>query len=123
MSARRFTAVSTLVIATSISAFSQTTFPEVEPNGQKPEATPVAAMVAGDTITGTSTGFSTLAGNTNLNSADTFRVQTAALPLGIYRHALTATTSGPGAYTGRLIGLMQSNGVVLTTETTFQFSS
>jgi hypothetical protein len=123
MNARTHFGISSSILLTALSARAQTTFPEVEPNGQKFEATPVAGMVAGDTITGSSTGSSTMAGNALLNTADTFRVQTAAAPLAIYRHTLAVTTSGPSGYTGRLLGLMQLNGVILPTETTFQFSS
>jgi len=65
--------------------------PEVEPNESKATATLAnsggAGMVAGDTITGTTTGTSTtVAGDA---SADYFRVRMAAAPLAIYRHELT----------------------------------
>ncbi len=102
-------------------ARAQTVFPEVEPNGQKSEATLINGMVGGDAISGTSTGSSTTAGNSALTSADTFRVKTAVLPFGIYRHRL-ALTSGGTTQTAVILGLFQSAGVIQTTETTFQFS-
>jgi hypothetical protein len=102
-------------------ARAQTSFPEVEPNGQKSEATLANGMTAGDALTGTSTGSATGAGNSTLASADTFRVKTAALPLGIYRHALALTSSGTTP-TAEILGVQQLNGVIQGTETTFQFS-
>jgi hypothetical protein len=104
-------------------AGAQVTFLEAEPNGQKFEATPVLSMNAGDSITGSSTGTSTAVNLPLIATADTFLVQTAPAPLGIYRHMLKVTSAGPSGHTGRILGLFQSNGVILSGETTFQFSS
>ncbi|MBL8859713.1 MAG: hypothetical protein JNL28_14500 [Planctomycetes bacterium] len=95
----------------SSSAFAQTNFPEVEPNGQKSQATPVVGMVAGDTISGVSTGTTTVLGDTAINSADVFRVRTGALPLGLYKHRLTLTTSTTTGHTGSIRGLNQTGTV------------
>ena len=43
-----------LLLASSL--FAQTSFPEIEPNGLKSQATLVNGMVSGDSITGTTTG-------------------------------------------------------------------
>ena len=75
-------------------SFAQTTFPEVEPNSVRTEATAVTGITAGDAITGTSTGTTVTAASTLLTTADMFRVKTAPLPLGIYRHRLTLSTKG-----------------------------
>lgn len=39
------------------------------------------------------------------DSADTFRIQTCPRPLGVYRHDLTLTTSGPPGHTGSILGV------------------
>ncbi|MBL8858303.1 MAG: hypothetical protein JNL28_07370 [Planctomycetes bacterium] len=77
------------------SAFAQT-FPEVEPNSVKASATPIVGINAGGSITGTSTGTGVVVGDTAVTTADVFRVQTGALPLGIYLHSLTLTSSTTG---------------------------
>jgi hypothetical protein len=105
------------------SAIAQTTFTETEPNSTKPEANAVTGIVAGDNITGTSTGNLIAVGLTLLQSADTFRVKTTALPLGIYRHALTLTTTGTVGHVGMLLGVSQANGVINpTSDVTFSTS-
>lgn len=84
-------------------------FPELEPNDTKPLATPVAPLTVGDTITGNSTGSSTV--TPGATSADYFRVTTAPQPLGIYRNRLVITTTGTAGHTGTLRGLTQTAGV------------
>jgi hypothetical protein len=85
--------------------------PEVEDNNNKATATVANSggpgMAAGDTITGFTTGTSTLtAGN---GSADYFRVKTAAAPLGIYRNRLSLISiDGPNTYAATIRGLTQS---------------
>ncbi|MBL8857447.1 MAG: hypothetical protein JNL28_02945, partial [Planctomycetes bacterium] len=118
-----FAAFATALLATS--TFAQTNFPEVEPNGQKSEANAVGivTMTAGDTITGVSTGTSTTLGLTTDATGDTFRVKTGALPLGIYKHRLTVTTSTTTGHTASIRGVNQSGGVPGTTDSTVQTTS
>jgi hypothetical protein len=105
-------------------AFAQTSFPELEPNGTKAEATPAVGLVAGDTLDGTTTGTSATAGNSAVTSADTFRVKLAALPSGVYRHTLVLTTAGAVGHVGSLRGVDQTAGVILpATDIAFQTSS
>jgi len=94
-------------------AFAQT-FPEVEPNSTKAEATLVNGIAAGGVITGTTTGTNAFAGDTALASVDTFRVKTGALPLGVYQHTLTVTSTTVG-HTGTIRGFSQVAGVINTT--------
>jgi len=98
-----------VVAIAATTARAQTNFPETEPNSAKIESNVVGCMVPGDTITGTSTGGVTVAGNTALDTTDYFRVKTCSLPLGIYRHTLTLTTATPG-HTGSMRGLTQTGG-------------
>jgi hypothetical protein len=86
MARSSFTFLTALALATS--AVAQTAFPEIEPNGDKTLATTVDGIVAGDFITGTSTGTNTTSGSTIAASVDVFRVRTAPLPLGLYEHLL-----------------------------------
>jgi hypothetical protein len=105
-------------------ALAQTSFPEVEPNSTKAEATPAAGMVAGDTLDGTTIGTVGTPGLQGLASVDTFRVKTAAAPLGIYRHTLALTTTGPAGHTGTLRGVVQNNGVIQnSSDVAFQTSA
>jgi hypothetical protein len=121
-------AVSVLLAATSLA---QTNFPEVEPNSVKAEATAVLNIVPGDTLSGTTTGIGAVAGDTALTTGDTFRVKTAPLPLGIYKHRLTLTTATTTGHTGTLRGLNQTGtagtastgGSAGTTDTTIQTTS
>lgn len=117
----RCTLLTVLSLTTSASA--QTSFPEVEPNGQKVQATAVNGMLAGDTLTGTTTGAGTALGDGSLATADVFRVKTGPLPLGIYRHTLTLTTSGATGHSQSIRGLDQVNGVIGTTDVVFQLGS
>ena len=50
-----FTA-SIVFAALSVAASAQTVFPEIEPNGDKSEATSVVCLSAGDALTGSATG-------------------------------------------------------------------
>jgi hypothetical protein len=85
----------------------QTAYPELEPNGPKTEATAVQCLHDGDSLIGTTTGSSILPGDAGLASADTFRMQTCALPLAIYRHRLVLTSAALGQ-TGFLRGRNQT---------------
>ncbi|MBL8863336.1 MAG: HYR domain-containing protein [Planctomycetes bacterium] len=120
--------LSTLAVL-AVSAHAQTSFPEAEPNGTKSEATPALGLVAGDFLTGTTTGSATTAGSALSTTADTFRVRTAPLPPGIYRHRLTITTGGTAGHTGTVRGLTQSGTVGVggtpnpTSDTTIQTTS
>ena len=108
-------------ITTASLARAQTSFPEVEPNETKATATPVACLVAGDSITGTTTGALTTAG---AGSGDTFDVQTCALTPGIYFHRLTLTTSGTEGHIGAIRGISQTTGVPnTTTDTQYQIAT
>jgi hypothetical protein len=84
-------------------------FPELEPNDTKALANPVAGLTVGDTITGNTTGSSTI--TPGAASADYFRTTTAPQPLGIYRNRLVITTAGTAGHTGSLRGLSQTGGV------------
>jgi hypothetical protein len=103
--------------------------PEIEPNGTKAEALANGAFVldaggVNNAVTGITTGTSVAAVNTALTSADTFLIQTALLPLGIYEHRLTLTTTGTAGHTGTLRGLTQTAGAANPgTDATIQTSS
>ncbi len=119
-------AASVVLLATCASALS--TFPEVEPNETKDQATAngVILLTAGDVLSGTTTGSSTT--TPGAASADTWRIRTAPLPAGIYRHTLTLTTSGAAGHVGSIRGLVQTSGPGLpgtigTTDFVFMTSS
>ncbi len=81
-------------------------YPEVEPNNSKGAATiPAAPLVAGDALTGNTTGSSTTVEGPT--SADYFLVETAAAPLGIYQHRLVIFTFGAEGHTGTIRALNQ----------------
>ncbi len=116
----------TALLASSASAFS--TFPEIEPNESKAAATAngIITLVAGDDVTGSTTGSSTV--TPGAASSDYFHIKTGALASGIYRHTMTLTTAGTAGHTGTIRGLNQTSGVGLpgtigTTDTTFSTSS
>jgi len=88
-------------------AFAQTAFNELEPNSLRTEATVVSCLAPGDTLSGSTTGTLTGPGDVTLPSADVFRVQTCALPAGIYRHELALASATPGLVT-TLRGLAQA---------------
>ncbi len=109
-----------------------TVFPEVEANESRATATGALGLIAGDTLTGTTTGSSTTVAG--LSSADMWRVGTAAAVPGIYRHRLTITTTGTAGHTGTIRGFGQTAatagvwdgstvGAANTTDTAFQTSS
>ncbi len=75
-------------------------FPEVEGNDSKAAANAVAGMVAGDSITGTSTSSTT-------TGLDYYRVGTAPAALGIYRYRLVLTSPTAG-HTATIRGLTQT---------------
>jgi len=105
------------------SAFAQIT-PEIEPNETKAQATTngIVTMVAGDKLTGTTTGSSLI--TPGASSADTWHVKTGTLAAGIYRHTLALTTTGTAGHTGTLRGLTQTAGAInLGTDTAFTTSS
>ncbi|GEM_PF-2422562 len=83
---------------------------ETEPNETKVNADTVGIInlpaANGPALTGTTTGSSLV--TLGLTSADTFRVQAAAQPLGIYRNRLLITTTGTAGHTGSIRGLAQS---------------
>ncbi|MDZ4773957.1 MAG: hypothetical protein SGI72_12580 [Planctomycetota bacterium] len=118
-------------VALAQGVYAQVTFPELEPNSQRPEANVVTGILPGDFITGTTTGTVTTLGSTLLTSVDLFRVQTTALPLGIYKHTLTLSTSTTTGNTGTIRGLNQTGtagtastgGTPGTTDSTIQLTS
>lgn len=91
------------------------TYAEQEPNDAKYTSNIIPfAMVAGDTITGFSTGgFPGIPGDL---SPDYYLVQTAVLPPGIYQHRLVLTVAGPppatDTYNVSIVGLEQVAGVI-----------
>ena len=106
-------------------------YPETEPNNSKATANTIsgaagAGILPGDSITGTSTGTSTLATAT-LTSGDNFRVKMAAAGTpGIYRNRLVINAlSGLPGNVGTLRGLTQSatTGINVTSDATVQTSS
>ncbi|MGQ0627296.1 MAG: choice-of-anchor X domain-containing protein [Phycisphaerales bacterium] len=99
-------------------------FPEAaEPNNAKTQATLVTSMANGDTLSGVTTGTSTST-TVTATSVDTFRVGTAAAPLGIYRHRLSLSTTGTVGHTGTIRGISQAASVAQpTTDVVFQTSS
>ncbi len=105
------------------SLHAQTTVPEIEPNGTKAEATVTPTLVAGDVLTGTTTGTSVTVGLTTDAGADTWRVKTAPATLGIYRHTLAITTGGAAGHIGTIRGVNQTNGVIGTVDSILQTST
>src|SRR5262249_49480440 len=97
-----------------------TDFPESEPNENRASATVVTGMQDGDTLSGITTGSTSVAG---ANSWDFFRVQNATRPPGIYRHRLTITTTGAFGHAGNLRGLDQSGGTIGVLDTQVQASN
>ncbi len=99
------------VAALATGAFAQIT-PEIEPNETKAQATAngIVTMVAGDSLTGTTTGTSTTVPGGA--SADTFHIKTGSLAAGIYRHTMAITTTGAAGNIGGILGLTQTAGAV-----------
>ncbi|MDZ4775138.1 MAG: hypothetical protein SGI72_18630 [Planctomycetota bacterium] len=92
-------------VLSSLQASAQTTFAEIEPNNSKVNATVVACLNNGDSITGITAGTGVVAGDVTPLSADYFRVRTCALPLGVYQHRLTLSTAGPVGHQVTILGL------------------
>ncbi|MFN5958967.1 MAG: beta strand repeat-containing protein [Planctomyces sp.] len=111
-------------LATPISALAQTNYPETEPNNIKAAANAVggaSGMVAGDTITGNSTGSSTTVAGTT--SADYYLITMRTAAPGIYKHRLAITTAGTAGHTGTIRGNGQtSSGVYATDDAVLQTS-
>ena len=113
--ARRWQACLASIAGLALASVAGAQVTEIEPNETKAQATPATldAGVGGTAaqLRGNSTGAATTAGAT---SQDTWRVKTAAAPLGIYRYdlALDSTTAG---HTVTIRGLSQSGGVISTT--------
>lgn len=119
----RLAAVLAVAALVAGSAAAQTTYPELEPNDNKAQALGNGAslMTAGDMLTGSTTGSSTV--TPGATSADYWLVQTSPLALGVYRHQLAITTTGTAGHTGTIRGLSQSAGVIGTADNTAQTSS
>ena len=104
------------------SAYAQTAFPEVEPNDTRAASNVITCLNAGDSITGLSTGISTV--TPGAASADFFRVNVCATTPGLYVNRLTLTTTGTVGHGGCLRGFSQTAGVIVTTgELDFQLST
>ncbi|MCE2966074.1 MAG: hypothetical protein ACK5WB_08780 [Phycisphaerales bacterium] len=101
------------MLAAPLSAFAQTNFVETEPNNAKTVANSFT-MASGDTITGTSTGSSSVTTSTLATTADYYRIKTTPAALGIYRNRLIMNTANTGTMTFSLRGLSQSSGVINT---------
>lgn len=101
----RLLALAATMIA--VPAFAQ--FTESEANDSKAAANIFTGLSAGSTITGNSTGSSTTVPGPD--SADYFRVSTAASSLAVYQHRLTIESATPG-HTGTIRGLTQTNGTI-----------
>jgi hypothetical protein len=99
-----------LCAGAAVSAYGQTTFPEVEPNDTKAAANGAFVMAPGDMILGNSTGTSTTTAGSA--SSDYFLVKTTPAPLGVYRYRMVVTTSGSAGHTATLRGLTQTNRVI-----------
>jgi hypothetical protein len=99
-------------------------FPEIEPNDSKAQALAngVFTLSPGDTITGNTTGTSTL--TAGAASADTYRVRVDHPSSGIYRHRLVITTAGTAGHSGTIRGLTVTAGVPnATSDAALQTSS
>ena len=107
------------LMAAPVGALAQVSNPEVEPNNTKAGAN-AFTLSPGDSITGTTTGTSTV--TAGAVSADYFRVTTVAAPAGIYRYRMQLSPSTT-AWTGTLRGLSQTGGVPnVTTDLAVQAS-
>lgn len=95
--------VTVVALATCVAsaAFAQNTV-EVEPNESRATATQATVpMEPGHTLTGTTTGSSTVAGAASL---DTWKVKVAPAAAGVYRYRLVLTTSGTAGHTVSIRG-------------------
>jgi hypothetical protein len=98
-------------------------FPEIEPNESKAQALANGAFVlsAGDSVSGNTTGSSTL--TAGAASADTFLLKTTPAALGIYRHRMVITTGGTAGHIGTIRGLSASSAGAGTLDSILQTSS
>ncbi len=108
--------LSTTWLALAAPVFAQTNFPEVESNDSKATAQAINCMVANDTITGLSVSATT-------TGLDYYRVKTCALPLAIYRHRLSLTTSGTAGHASSIRWHSQAAGVPTGGEVAWQTAS
>jgi len=110
---RLLTGAITVCAAWAATAYGVVNNPEVEPNESKAAATLCASGGAGmavdDTISGTTTGTSTVVAG--LASADYFIVRTSAKAINFYQYQLVLTTTTPG-HTVTIRGLSQAAGII-----------
>lgn len=100
-------------------AVAQTSFPEVEPNSIKAQATIASGILPGDTLTGVSTGGATGAGLATLASADYFQTDPPVITPSLYCYTLDVTTSPQVDLSMR--GETQTGGTINTgTDATFE---
>jgi hypothetical protein len=102
-----------------------TAIAELEPNNSKATATLALCLQAGDTLTGVTTGSSTVPLDVTTLSADYYRIRTCALPPGVYRHRLTLTTAGASGHQLTILGLDaldQPPPTITSTEVALEYS-
>jgi len=107
-------------LALSAAAQAQTNFPESEPNDTKAAADAVGCLAVGDTLSGTTTGSSTV--TPGLGSADYFDVAICPAPVGLYRNRLTLTST-PAGHTATIRGFTSTGGLANTTTDAAQQTS
>jgi hypothetical protein len=100
-----WTASATVLLA--VAARAQTSFPEIEPNSTKAQATPVNCMQPGDFLSGTTTGTDTTPGSGIVTTVDMFLIHACNLSPGIYQNRLVISSTTPG-HTGTLRGVDQT---------------
>src|SRR5262245_53875402 len=81
-------ALPAVLIALGVHARAQTNFPEIEPNESKAQATLAICLAPGDTLSGTTTGSSTLS-SSGVSSRDTFRMKVCSQATGLYKQRMT----------------------------------
>lgn len=112
----------TLAALAAIASANAVVFSETEANNTLTTGNVFTGVVAGDVITGTTTGTSTL--TAGAGSADYFQVGMATQSNAIYLNTITLTTTGTAGHTGTIRGLgVTSAGVINTTDSTIQTSS
>ncbi len=104
-----------LVCAMASAAVAGTDFPEIEPNNSKAQATFVAGMTGGDTLSGSSMSATGV-------GLDYFRIHMAPASQGLYRYRLTITSPISG-HVGTIRGLNQVEGVIGGSDFTAQSSA
>jgi hypothetical protein len=102
--ATTFAASTALVAAV---ARAQSSFPEIEPNSAKSEATPANCMQPGDFLSGTTIGTDSTPGSGIVTTVDTFLIHACTLSPGIYQNRLVISSTTPG-HTGTLRGIDQT---------------